>query len=220
MSESKGLAAIKTEYILKDYVREVDVEFLSAADREKLGVNETYAEANGDQVPPANGAPKLKGRNKKRAKAGYRDAIKVCSYVLQNKPCPYGEKCRFAHDATSYLSSKLPDIGDKCINIERRGVCQYGMTCRFASKDHAPITEQATQPSEGETEKTFHPDERNGLSREVQRILRKRTFVFQKRNRNQEVETKKQKQAEDGQRGSAEVELEPLVDLALNDEPS
>ena len=198
---------------MTDYVREVDVEFLSAADRGKLEQKEPNPEATAVQTSSSNAGPKLKGRNKKRSKVGYRDAIKVCSYIVQQKPCPYGDKCRYAHDATDYLSSKPPDIGEKCPNIEKRGSCQYGMTCRFASKDHVPVVQSA----DGEASRTSHPDEINGMSRELQRILRKRTFVFHKDAKTQKVESSSTNES-NIKSDATEEELYPLVDLVINED--
>ena len=43
-----------------------------------------------------------------KANRNQRDLI--CVMLATRNTCPYGDKCKYSHDATAYLASKPPDI--------------------------------------------------------------------------------------------------------------
>ncbi|OQV12835.1 tRNA-dihydrouridine(47) synthase [NAD(P)(+)]-like [Hypsibius exemplaris] len=170
----KGVARVKPEFLVKDHVRELDPKFLSAADQEKFGNPDISAALNAET--DGKRGPKLKGRNKNRSKQNYREAVKVCSYISREADCPYGAKCRYSHDLKAYMQTKLPDIGDECIIYQRKGFCPYGLTCRFgASHLNADGT---NKKADGFVEGSLVSDVKNGMTKDLQRNLRKRTFDF------------------------------------------
>ncbi|NWU10854.1 DUS3L synthase, partial [Cephalopterus ornatus] len=93
--------------------------------------------------------------------------------------CFFGPRCRFLHDVGEYLAGKPSDLGQRCVLFDTFGRCPYGVTCRFArahlGDGHQNIVNAAlAQQWEGKLLV------RNNLSKDLQRQLRKRKFVFQK----------------------------------------
>ncbi|XP_048059363.1 tRNA-dihydrouridine(47) synthase [NAD(P)(+)]-like isoform X2 [Megalobrama amblycephala] len=124
---------------------------------------------------------KMRGQNKSRPHMkpqSYEDR-RLCPSIIQERDtkCFYGDKCRFLHDVSEYMSTKAADLGDQCYLFNTFGKCHYGVTCRFA-KAHTSaelknlVNEDLYKPSaERETV-------RNHLDKDLQRRLRKKQVSF------------------------------------------
>lgn len=117
---------------------------------------------------------------------------RLCSYALQGVPCPH-DKCSYSHDLSQFLSSKPPDIGDRCYLFDTYGFCSYGITCRFGDSHIDRITcmnitrsdHQNTTTTTGASATTTtggsmgsKPQQINVLSKEVQLHLRKKRYDY------------------------------------------
>uniref|UniRef100_A0A7N4P9H3 tRNA-dihydrouridine(47) synthase [NAD(P)(+)] n=1 Tax=Sarcophilus harrisii TaxID=9305 RepID=A0A7N4P9H3_SARHA len=124
---------------------------------------------------------KARGQNKSRPhmKPTRYDDQRLCPSLIQEsaEKCFFGERCRFLHDVDTYLASKLPDLGDKCVLFETFGKCIYGVTCRFAGAHLGPqhqnlVKEELVKQWEGQKLTS------NGLSKDLQHQLRKKKVQF------------------------------------------
>ena len=116
---------------------------------------------------------------------------RLCSYALQGVPCPH-DKCSYSHDLSQFLSSKPPDIGDRCYLFDTYGFCSYGITCRFGDShidritcmnitrsDHQNTTTTTTTTSGATTGSGGGKSQQiNVLSKEVQLHLRKKRYDY------------------------------------------
>lgn len=100
-----------------------------------------------------------------------------CVFQERDTKCFYGDKCRFLHDVSEYMSTKAADLGDQCYLFNTFGKCHYGVTCRFA-KAHTSaelknlVNEDLYKPS------TERETVRNHLDKDLQRQLRKKQVSF------------------------------------------
>ena len=114
---------------------------------------------------------------------------RLCSYALQDIPCPHA-KCSYNHNLSQFLSSKPPDIGDRCYLFDTYGYCSYGITCRFGDShidrmtcmnitrsDHQNTTTDTTTSSSS-TSGGSKQQQINVLSKEVQLHLRKKRYDY------------------------------------------
>lgn len=91
--------------------------------------------------------------------------------------CVFGDKCRFIHDVSEYVSGKPPDLGDQCYLYNTFGKCHYGLTCRFAKAHISPdlknvVNEDLYKPLE-------HKETvRNHLDKVLQKRLWKKQVAF------------------------------------------
>ncbi|XP_044514419.1 tRNA-dihydrouridine(47) synthase [NAD(P)(+)]-like [Gracilinanus agilis] len=124
---------------------------------------------------------KARGQNKSRPhmKPTHYDDNRLCPSLVQESAdkCFFGERCRFLHDVDTYLASKPPDLGDKCVLFETFGKCIYGVTCRFARAHLGPqhqnlVKEELVKQWEGQKLTS------NGLSKDLQHRLRKKKVQF------------------------------------------
>ncbi|XP_072458025.1 tRNA-dihydrouridine(47) synthase [NAD(P)(+)]-like isoform X2 [Notamacropus eugenii] len=124
---------------------------------------------------------KSRGQNKSRPhmKPTRYDDNRLCPSLVQEsaEKCFFGERCRFLHDVDTYLASKPPDLGDKCVLFETFGKCIYGVTCRFARAHLGPqhqnlVKEELMKQWEGQRLTS------NGLSKDLQHQLRKKKVQF------------------------------------------
>ncbi|XP_078091494.1 tRNA-dihydrouridine(47) synthase [NAD(P)(+)]-like isoform X2 [Mustelus asterias] len=127
---------------------------------------------------------KARGQNKNRPHMKpnhYEHDRKLCTSVCQEPPrkCYFGDKCRFLHDVSKYLESKPSDLGDHCYLYDTYGKCQYGITCRYAKSHTGPDNKSLVNEDLMRTwEKTVFV--KNSLSKELQQVLRKKKFCFDK----------------------------------------
>uniref|UniRef100_A0A673KX19 tRNA-dihydrouridine(47) synthase [NAD(P)(+)] n=1 Tax=Sinocyclocheilus rhinocerous TaxID=307959 RepID=A0A673KX19_9TELE len=122
---------------------------------------------------------KKRGQNKSRPHVkpqSYEDR-RLCPSIVQERDtkCFYGEKCRFLHDASEYMSTKAADLSDQCYLFNSFGWCQYGVTCRFAKAHTSPeLKNLRNQDLCRRSTDTV----RNLLDKELQRRLRKKQERF------------------------------------------
>jgi len=83
---------------------------------------------------------KKRGQNKSRQFGSWGDKIQLCRSRAnrdEHSPaeCPFGEKCRLAHDLRKYLNEGKQDdlatFDGKCPVWDIRGICPAGWKCRF-----------------------------------------------------------------------------------------
>lgn len=101
--------------------------------------------------------------------------------VLENeepKPCPYQSKCKFRHDIDVYMKERQPDaLPGGCYNYRTSGRCVRGLTCAFGEEHITPEGRNKINPNplcDGKSEYF------NFLSKDLQNILRKKKYDFQK----------------------------------------
>uniref|UniRef100_A0A671P4M0 tRNA-dihydrouridine(47) synthase [NAD(P)(+)] n=1 Tax=Sinocyclocheilus anshuiensis TaxID=1608454 RepID=A0A671P4M0_9TELE len=122
---------------------------------------------------------KKRGQNKSRPHVkpqSYEDR-RLCPSIVQERDtkCFYGEKCRFLHDVSEYMSTKAADLSDQCYLFNSFGWCQYGVTCRFAKAHTSPeLKNLRNQDLCRRSTDTV----RNLLDKELQRRLRKKQERF------------------------------------------
>uniref|UniRef100_UPI00398E708A tRNA-dihydrouridine(47) synthase [NAD(P)(+)]-like n=1 Tax=Pristiophorus japonicus TaxID=55135 RepID=UPI00398E708A len=127
---------------------------------------------------------KARGQNKNRPHLKpnqYEHDQKLCTSVCQEPPkkCYFGDQCRFLHDVSKYLESKPADLGDHCYLYDTYGRCRYGITCRYAKSHIGPDNKNlVTEDLMKSWEKKVIV--RNSLSKEMQQVLRKKKFCFNK----------------------------------------
>ncbi|KRY65549.1 tRNA-dihydrouridine(47) synthase [NAD(P)(+)]-like, partial [Trichinella pseudospiralis] len=145
--DSSGVAPVKAEYLV--------------AKKEKDGDN-----------AQENFQGKRKGVNKKRQFYTVDDKKQLCTYILENVECKFGENCRYSHDKASYWEKKPPDISDNCPLFEELGFCKFGLNCRFA-KGHTNLEslENIVKDSSGEVIKEWRFDETNQISKKEKKEM-------------------------------------------------
>uniref|UniRef100_A0A5S6QZ32 tRNA-dihydrouridine(47) synthase [NAD(P)(+)] n=1 Tax=Trichuris muris TaxID=70415 RepID=A0A5S6QZ32_TRIMR len=101
---------------------------------------------------------------------------KVCSFILSNTTCPYGEKCRYLHDTSSYLETKPTDLEGACPLFSKYGKCRFGISCRFAGQHAgADFSSSADLGLDGVG---FDGSEFNLLTLDLRKQLMKRKYDF------------------------------------------
>ncbi|XP_062871628.1 tRNA-dihydrouridine(47) synthase [NAD(P)(+)]-like [Trichomycterus rosablanca] len=197
----RGEVALKTQYVT---TKEKFYEFLAAGceKSENAGDEKASGETTRDGAEEPGGEPETKkrklddkdeardekeekkkrrGRNKARPhmKPHSYENRRLCPSIVQEREskCFYGEKCKFIHDVAEYLSTKPPDLGDRCYNFDSLGRCPYGLSCRFAKAHTGPdfknLVNEELYESKGKTETV-----RNHLDKDLQRRLRKKQVSF------------------------------------------
>eukprot|EP00118_Oscarella_pearsei_P009383 m.54019 g.54019 ORF g.54019 m.54019 type:complete len:575 (+) comp34302_c0_seq1:173-1897(+) len=135
----------------------------------------------GDLETPEGGPPKKKQKSRGSYKRRPREKrqpepgeLQLCPSLVRDGECRFGEKCRYSHDIQAYMARKSPDLGSTCSNFERLGFCSQGVQCRFAGShltdDFKNIVDQPKVDS------LEQPQSLNRLSKELQKILRKRAL--------------------------------------------
>lgn len=167
----RGMAKIKSEYLLHDHVRSVNLEYVSKEDHHKIIEQSTE---DGNQPP----RKKLRGQNKHRPQE-MRKFIneRLCPSIIREESCPFGDECRFIHDVSTFLSNAMPNIGSKCHMFSEFGRCPSGITCRFSSA-HLTSDFKNVVNEELWSQYKQYKTTRNLLSREIQLLLRKRKYNF------------------------------------------
>lgn len=172
---SSGIAIIKEEFVNKDCVRELNLDYVAHKDKKASGKRHE----NSEDGPPSK---KLKGQNKQRPReAKVPKGEKLCLKVLAEGGCPYGDKCCFSHDIESFASKRPLDIGANCYIYDTFGYCPYSFQCRYASShfttDNKNLTNHELWDKAKEKKLAM-----NTLPKELQISLRKRNYDFEKAN--------------------------------------
>ncbi|XP_031477687.1 tRNA-dihydrouridine(47) synthase [NAD(P)(+)]-like [Nymphaea colorata] len=144
----------------------------SAARREKP--DEEVHEKNG--VPVVAKEKKSKRQLKRERQLERESALHICSEVAKtgnSKACKYEGNCRFSHDVEAYMAQKPKDLAGDCPFLDYEEPCPYGITCRFAGS-HKDV---CTTESLGTHQRM---SERNGLNKDVQKLLWKNKVSFPK----------------------------------------
>ncbi|RXN22468.1 tRNA-dihydrouridine(47) synthase [NAD(P)(+)]-like protein [Labeo rohita] len=185
----RGVAAIKEQFLT---TKEKFHEFLESG-RPRQSSDEPDKESEEPSEEPEQKKMKLdsdgdkkdkkrmRGQNKSRPhmKPHSYEERRLCSSIIQEREtkCFYGDKCRFVHDVSEYMSTKAADLGDRCYLFDTFGKCRYGVTCRFAKAHTSPelknlLNEELCKGWAG------RETVRNNLDKELQRQLRKKQVKF------------------------------------------
>ncbi|XP_076327975.1 LOW QUALITY PROTEIN: tRNA-dihydrouridine(47) synthase [NAD(P)(+)]-like [Tachypleus tridentatus] len=166
-----GVAAVKSNFIIQDHGREVNLEFVSKSDKHKI------EEDDKSSAPPKK---KLKGSNKQRQqKTRIPKDEKLCLKFLSENSCPYGTSCCFSHNVDSFLARKPPDLGATCYIFRNFGKCPYSFTCRFSSQ-HLSADNKSIINHELYSKKKDIVLTLNALPKNLQVKLRKKSYDFSK----------------------------------------
>ncbi|GIY31903.1 tRNA-dihydrouridine(47) synthase-like [Caerostris extrusa] len=170
--KSAGVACIKSEFLLQDHVREINLKFVAANDKKRV-VDENATEYNGPSKKKLKGQNKHRPRNQRTPKSE-----KLCFKIGVEESCPFGDSCCYSHDIESYLAKKPPDLGPTCYLYSTYGKCPYSFSCRFAI-DHIKNGKNNIQ----EDLWTIYKDKKlfvNTLTKDLQFSLRKHNYNFKK----------------------------------------
>jgi tRNA-dihydrouridine synthase 3 len=88
--------------------------------------------------------------------------------------CPYNDKCRFSHDVEAFKAQKPDDIEGECPFSNGKEPCPYGLACRFLG------THKKDGVFAGNLDAKKISDEKNGLNKNVQKLLWKNKMRFPK----------------------------------------
>ncbi|KAK2887780.1 hypothetical protein QQF64_012885 [Cirrhinus molitorella] len=185
----KGAAAIKEQFLT---TKEKFHEFLASGrprqsseepdgDSEEPSAEPQQKKMKLDHDGDKKDKKKMRGQNKSRPhiKPHSYEERRLCTSIIQERDtkCFFGDKCRFVHDVSEYLSTKAADLGDQCYLFNTFGRCQYGLTCRFAKAHTSPELKNMLNE---ELCKSWAGREtvRNHLDKELQRRLRKKQVKF------------------------------------------
>ena len=104
----------------------------------------------------------------------------LCSYVVSDRICPFGDQCRYSHDVSIFASNRPADICDSCPIFTLSGHCRYGVTCRFGSKHIGPPPEYKNLLDEERTSGyvSKEHEESNSLPSDLIVALRKKRYNF------------------------------------------
>lgn len=170
-STQKGFAPIKPEFILE-----------STTTQESY--NDEAAEGGDrEQDDRSKRSKKGRGQNKKRDLKQQREEIRLCSTVLDpglGKECPYGEKCRNAHDVELYLAAKPEDILGTCPVFAVIGYCPAGIKCRWLGSHYNKETRKLEKDLAIIEQKLGQADELNKIDPTHRMALQKNKYTFEK----------------------------------------
>ena len=138
------------------------------------------ASSNDADAQPPPSKKKKRGQNKHRPRSRIPFSKQLCPSLhiksRDNNTCSFGDKCRYTHDVSTYMASKPPDLGEKCIVFETFGQCPYSLACRFGSchltSDYKNVVNEDVFDSNCPSPTI------NVLSKTLQERLRKRAVKF------------------------------------------
>lgn len=168
-----GTAIIKAQYIAADHVRQLNLEFVTKEDKNKVAKRVDI-----DENPGEPRRKKLRGQNKNRPREVRTPKSEKICFSFANGSCPHGTNCCYSHDIDAYMAKKPPDLGENCYLFEMFGKCSYSFSCRFGSK-HIVNGENVCNESLWSETKDKQMT-MNSLPRDLMHSLRKRTYDFGK----------------------------------------
>uniref|UniRef100_Q6PEH0 tRNA-dihydrouridine(47) synthase [NAD(P)(+)] n=1 Tax=Danio rerio TaxID=7955 RepID=Q6PEH0_DANRE len=188
LEAERGAAAIKSQFLTS---KEKFHEFLSSGrssqkneedpDGGEPEKKKIRLENEGETAEQEKKKIKMRGQNKSRphVKPHTYEDKRLCTSIIQERDsvCPYGEKCRFLHDVSEYLSTKAADLGDQCHLFNTLGKCPYGLTCRYA-KAHTSADLKNMVNTELYRASAGRENTTNLLDKELQKRLRKKQQRF------------------------------------------
>ena len=136
-------------------------------------------------------AKKATGQNKKRPRdAHVPDEVKACLAMIRGDECKF-VNCRYSHDIKDMLANRPDDIVEittGCPRFKISGYCEYGLMCRLGATHLNMATgENLRQDVPEEVQRTSMVT--NTMSKELQTLLRKKKFPFQKDQPRKKQET-------------------------------
>ncbi|PMD61665.1 tRNA-dihydrouridine(47) synthase [NAD(P)(+)] [Hyaloscypha bicolor E] len=147
----KGIALVKTEYLIDTYKRAVTTSTLDDDAAEGRG-HADDRDNNGDNRKGGRGDKKKKrkekGQNKNREFGSWYDMIRLCNSRANTpefspKECSFGDTCKCCHDLRKYLKEgkreDLDTFDKRCPVWEVHGTCYAGWKCRFVSSHSKEI---------------------------------------------------------------------------------
>ena len=169
----KKISKVKGELECKRYTEEESTE-KNEEETNNLG---SLNHPEGSLEEPPHKKVKVRGMNKNRSRHLTRTDPnkKMCPAIIRETECSYGDRCKFIHDVAKYMASKLPDIGNICVNYENFGKCPYGVTCRYGS---GHITEELKNRVNEKSLGILGPNTVNSLTKDLQTKLRKKRYKF------------------------------------------
>ena len=182
----KGVAHLKPEYVV-----------LSDKSLRDVVYNDDEDEPSSERMASENGKgsknkKKKRGQNKNRDNRQVKEDNVLCPKYLQGysdsgEPlCTFGDKCRFVHDISEYLSHKKPELECEqfkiCPVFEAIGYCPMGFKCRFLSshfdKENTKLVKAGSEESRSKLLASNH--EVNHITGDGKFDLIKRRFPFTK----------------------------------------
>uniref|UniRef100_A0A182I561 tRNA-dihydrouridine(47) synthase [NAD(P)(+)] n=1 Tax=Anopheles arabiensis TaxID=7173 RepID=A0A182I561_ANOAR len=191
-----GICHIKAEFLIPRIVEKPveTVEIVAPAEKEGKAEDakvddtseppEKKGRMEGNAEEPQGKKKKNRGQNKSRTVPfKEEDGLRLCKSLLDGnlgedaaKKCT-NANCRFSHDLDKFLQLKPKDIDGTCYIYSTKGYCNFGVTCRFAGA-HLDENSRNIYPED------FKPDTSmlvsTWLSTDLQHILRKRKYNFNK----------------------------------------
>ncbi|RIB12902.1 hypothetical protein C2G38_2199400 [Gigaspora rosea] len=206
-----GIAPIKQEYIIKKEDKFIKQEIAEIATGAVL---EDTPDSAVSEEPPKKKSRITRTREsnkryKERAVKTFTEVKRLCHKTAVGENCDF-DQCKYDHDLTAFLEIKEKDLGDRCVNFEKFGKCRYGYKCRF-SKSH--MTPDGKLIVNEKLASLGIVEEKNGLTHEMQKLLRKNLYRFPKSDsylKDIDGEISKQKEIEE-QNKLAKLQATDLV---------
>ncbi|XP_028767996.1 tRNA-dihydrouridine(47) synthase [NAD(P)(+)]-like isoform X2 [Neltuma alba] len=180
-SNSNGLTQQTPEQLVARAIAPVKAEFLRPPPlRGSSTIQNEDVSEDGDKASVQSAGlvkeKKSKRQLKRERRQEQKSAKNICPEIAKTgdiSSCPYNDKCRFSHDIEAFKAQKPTDLEGECPFLKAEGFCPYGLACRFSS------THTESMPS-GNLSDRRKTSERNGLSKDVQKLLWKNKMRFPK----------------------------------------
>ncbi|XP_053695127.1 tRNA-dihydrouridine(47) synthase [NAD(P)(+)]-like [Sabethes cyaneus] len=173
---------IKAQYLVAKPAKE-------SIEKEGVNVSHDNSEQSNQDGPPSK-KPRFEKGKKKRGQNKNRqlpfkehDDVRLCKSLLNGTNSTETEgkcanpSCRFSHDLKKFIQLKPKDISDSCYIYSVKGYCNFGVTCRFAG---AHLDENLNNKIADGVERSDTNLVSRCLGFELQSILRKKSYNFEK----------------------------------------
>lgn len=181
MIMDETICYIKKEYLVP-YCADNLVKSVPATSSEGTDGEPTAKKARTENDCPA-GKKKNRGQNKHRQLPfKEQDDARLCKTLLDgstDKDKCSNPRCRFSHDLPRFMQLKPKDIGETCYIYSLKGYCNFGVTCRFAG---AHLDENLNNRISDGVKREDTNLISMCLSFDLQSMLRKKTYDYQKSN--------------------------------------